>query len=101
MSYYCVLVYRIDKILRRRYGDCFKQSYNLLEGLCENVHFLLNTIIIVISFVLGQHRIFMVYVATGECIILILRKLQFGVFHCCYCLLIYDDYNILSCFILN
>ena len=34
----------------------------------------------------------------GECAILILRKLWFGVCHCCYYILIYGDYFILLCF---
>ena len=76
MSYYCGLLYCIDKIFRRIQGDCFKQSYTLLEYLCGIVHFLLNTFIIVTSFVWGQHRVFMTAIFTGEWDILILQKIR-------------------------
>ena len=42
----------------------------------------------------------MIAIVTGECNILILRKLWFGVCHCCYCLLIYNDSVLLLCLIL-
>ena len=63
--------------------------------------FVLNTVIIVTYFVRGQHFVLVIAIVTGECAILILQKLRFVAFHCCYCLLIYDDYVILLCFILN
>ena len=66
MSYYCGLVYCIDKILRIVQGDFFSQSYTLLEGLCEIVQFLLNTVIIVTSFVWGQHCVFVIAIVMGE-----------------------------------
>ena len=62
---------------------------------------LLNTVIIVNSFVWGQHRVFIILVVTCERAILILQKLLFGVCHWCYCLLIYDNCVILFYFILN
>ena len=69
--------------------------------MCEIIQFLLNKFIIVNYFVGDQHCIFVISIVTGECTILILRKLRFGVCHCWYCLLIYDGSVILSCFILN
>ena len=59
----------------------FIQSYTLLIGLCEIVQFLLNTVIIMISFVLGKHRAFVAAIVTCEFAISILRKLRFGVCH--------------------
>ena len=73
----------------------------MLKGLCEIVQFLINTFIIATYSVWGQHYVFVIAIVTGECAILILRKLRFGVCHCWYCLLIYNDYVILLCFILN
>ena len=69
--------------------------------MCEIFQFLLNTVIIVTSFVWDQHRVFVIAIVTGECAILILQKLRFGVYHCYYCLLIYDDYVIILYYILN
>ena len=73
----------------------------MLKGLFEIVKFLLNIVIIVTSFVRDQHHIFVIAIITGECAILILQKLRFGVSHYFYYLLIYDDSVILLCFILN
>ena len=53
------------------------------------------------SFVRGQHFVFVISIFTGECAILILQKLRFGVCHSCNCLVIYDDYVIVLCFFLN
>ena len=63
--------------------------------------FVSHTVIIVTYFVWYHHRVFIIATVTRKCAILILRKLWFGVCHCCYCILIYDDYVILLCFILN
>ena len=101
MSYYCGLVYRIDKLLRRIQGDCFLQSYTSLKVLWEIVQFLINTVTIVTSFVWVQHCVFVIAIVTCECAIFIPHKLRFGVCHRCYCILIYNDFFILSCFILN
>ena len=53
------------------------------------------------SFVQGQRCVSVIAIVTCECAILILQKLRLRVCHFCYCLLIYNDYVILSCFILN
>ena len=79
----------------------FLHSYTLLKGLCDIAQFLLNTFIIVTSFVRGNHRVFIINIVTGECAILILQKLWFGVCNCYYFILIYNDSVILFCFILN
>ena len=60
-------------------GWIFLQSYTLLTGLCEIVQFLLNTVITVNFFVLGQHRIFVISLVTCKSAILILQQLRFGV----------------------
>ena len=78
MSYYCSLVYRIDKKVRTIQVDIFKQSYTWLKGLCEIVQFLLNTVIVVTSFVWFQHCVFVIATVMGDCTILILRTLKFG-----------------------
>ena len=54
-------------------------------------HYLPNTVIIVTYFNRVQHRVFVIAIVTGECAILIQRKLRFRVCHSCYCLLIYND----------
>ena len=77
------------------------KSYTLLKGLCDSVQFLLNTVIIVTSFIRGQHHVFVIAIGTGECAILVLQTLQPGVRHRCYCLLIYNYSVILLCFVLN
>ena len=69
--------------------------------MCENFQILINTVIIVTSFVWFQPCLFVIATVIGDCTILILRKLWFGVCHCCCCLLIYDCFVILLCFILN
>ena len=67
-----------------------------------NLRWVINIcLIIVTSFVWVQHCVFVIAIVTGECAILILWRLRFGVCHSCYCLLIYDDSIILLCFILN
>ena len=73
----------------------------MLKGLCDIAQFLLNTVIIMTSFLWGQHWILDITIVAGDWNILILQKLRFGVCHCFYCLLIYNNYVILSCFILN
>ena len=52
-------------------------------------------------FVQGQYCVFMIAIVTGECAIMMLQKLQFGVCYLCYCILIYDDVIILLFFFLN
>ena len=56
---------------------------------------------IVTSFVWGHHRVFVISIVTGECAISILQKSLFGVCHRFYCLLIYYDYMIVICIIIN
>ena len=73
----------------------------MLKGFCEIVHFSLNAVIIVTYFVQSRHRVFMIAIVEGKCAILMQQTLQFNVCHRFYCLLIYDDSVILSCFILN
>ena len=46
----------------------------MLKGLCEIVHFLLNTVITATSFILGQHHVFVIAIFTGECARLIPKK---------------------------
>ena len=48
---------------------------------CDTSQFLINTVIIVTSFVWGQHSAFFVAIGTYECVILILQKLWFCVWH--------------------
>ena len=79
-SHYFYLVYRIDKILRTKQGDCF-YSPSLRFFLCEIVQFLPNEFIIVTSFVQGQNCVFVIAIVTCECAIPILQKLRFGVCH--------------------
>ena len=55
----------------------FLQSYTSLNGLCEIVHFLPNTVIIVTYFAQGQHRVLVIAIVTGECNILIIQALLF------------------------
>ena len=55
------------------------QSYIFLTVLCEIVHSLLNTGIIVTYFFGGQHRVFVIFIVTCSCAISILRYLQLGV----------------------
>ena len=74
MSYYCVLVYHINIILGTIQGDCFLQSYTSLKCLCEIFLFLLNTVIIVTYFILGQNHVFVISIVTGECAMLIIQK---------------------------
>ena len=50
---------------------------------------------------LGQYCVLVIAIITGERGILILQKIRFGVCHCWYCILVYDDSIILLCFILN
>ena len=52
--------------------------------LCEIVQFLIYTVIIVTSFVSGQHCVFLIVIVTCECAILILQRLQLRVCYCCY-----------------
>ena len=49
--------------------------------LCEIVQFLLNTVIIMTSFVRGQNCVFVIAIVTCECTLLTLQKLWFGVCH--------------------
>ena len=49
--------------------------------LCVIVQFLLNTVIIMTSFVLGQHGVFVIAIVMCECALSILQKLRFGVCH--------------------
>ena len=49
--------------------------------LCEIVQFLISAVIMVNSFVRGQHRVLGITIVTCECAISILRKLRFGVCH--------------------
>ena len=72
----------------------------MLKGFCEIIHVSLNAVIIVTYFVQSRHSVYVIFIFTGKCAILILQKLWFGVCHRCCCLLIYDDSVILSCFIL-
>ena len=69
--------------------------------MCGIVQFLLNIVIIMTSFVRGQHLVFVVAIVTCECDILVPQKLWFGVCHRWYFLFIYDYSVFLSCFILN
>ena len=73
----------------------------MLNCLCDIVQFLLNTVIVVTSFVPVQHSVFGIAIVRGECTILILQKLLFCVFHCWYCPLVYDDSVIVLCIILK
>ena len=77
MSYYCGLVYHINIIFKTIQGDCSLQSYTSLESFFEIFLFLLNTVIIMNYFVWSQHWVFVNAIVTGECTILILRKLRF------------------------
>ena len=61
----------------------------------RSFNFLLNTVIIVTSFVWGKNCVFLISIVMGKCATLILQKLRFGVCHCCSCILIYNDYIIL------
>ena len=78
-SYYWYFFYRIETILRTKQGDCLLLSYTLLKVLCEIGQFLINIVIIVTSFVSGQHRVFVIAIVTCECAISILQKIRFGV----------------------
>ena len=55
-------------------GECAMLILQKLrfKGLCEIIHFLLNTVIIVTYFVHGHHRVFVIVIVTCECAILIL-----------------------------
>ena len=55
-------------------GWLFLQSYTSLKGLCEIFLFLLNTVIIVTYFILGQNHVFVISIVTGECAMLIIQK---------------------------
>ena len=49
--------------------------------LCDIIQFVINTVIIVTSFVWGHHHVFVIAIIMGECAILILQTLRFGVCH--------------------
>ena len=56
-------------------------SYTSLKIVCGIGQFLINTVLIVTSFVWGQHCVFVIDLVTCECNILILQQLWFSVCH--------------------
>ena len=72
--------YCIEKIFRAKKLIVFIVLH-FVKFFCDIGQFLLNTVIIVTSFVLGQHHVFVIAIVTCECAILIPRKIRFGVCH--------------------
>ena len=71
------------------------------KGLCEIVNFSPNKGISVTFFVRGQYCDLIIANITGECAISLLQKIRLGVYHSCYCLLMYYDSIIFFYFILK
>ena len=101
MSYYCGLIYRIDKILSTIQGYVFDSPTSCLKVfVILSIFYSIQLLLWLIVF-WRQNCVYKTLIVMGKCAILILQKLGLGVCHCCYCPLIYNDSVTLSSFILN